>query len=197
MTIRRTNLIICQEKWKELRFWKWSSKSCRIFWQNLMFWAATFFQVALGNFCELYDNVEGTSSMIQFTFCYDFELLFQQLFMIHALWREDKLSVGGNFSSLLDDKHLYIILDVRSNNFGEAGREKFEITGDEARDKLKYLPPINFGSGRTAIAISVGRTHVCAILDNDSTKCWGYLFSSNTLFNLVNILIWGAVRMVN
>ena len=27
VTIRRTNLNICQEKWKKLRFWKWSSNS--------------------------------------------------------------------------------------------------------------------------------------------------------------------------
>ena len=32
---------------------------------------------------------------------------------------------------------------------------------------------INLGSGRTAKAVSVGYAHTCAILDDDSLKCWG------------------------
>ena len=33
----------------------------KIFWQNLVFWAETFFQVPLTRkiFCKLYDNVQG------------------------------------------------------------------------------------------------------------------------------------------
>ena len=33
--------------------------------------------------------------------------------------------------------------------------------------------PINLGSGRTAVAVSVGNDFVCAILDNGDLKCWG------------------------
>jgi alpha-tubulin suppressor-like RCC1 family protein len=36
-----------------------------------------------------------------------------------------------------------------------------------------YLPPVSLGTGRTALAISAGRYHTCAILDNGSVKCWG------------------------
>ena len=32
---------------------------------------------------------------------------------------------------------------------------------------------INLGSGRTAKAITGGEAHFCAILDDDSVKCWG------------------------
>ncbi|MEC8168045.1 MAG: putative Ig domain-containing protein, partial [Candidatus Thermoplasmatota archaeon] len=33
--------------------------------------------------------------------------------------------------------------------------------------------PINLGTGRTAKAITGGEQHFCAILDDDSVKCWG------------------------
>ena len=35
------------------------------------------------------------------------------------------------------------------------------------------LPAVDLGTGRTATAISAGRFHTCAVLDNGSVKCWG------------------------
>ena len=35
------------------------------------------------------------------------------------------------------------------------------------------LPIVNLGTGRTARAIVAGGNLTCAILDNDSAKCWG------------------------
>ena len=32
---------------------------------------------------------------------------------------------------------------------------------------------VNLGSGRTAVAITAGETHTCAILDDGSVRCWG------------------------
>ena len=35
------------------------------------------------------------------------------------------------------------------------------------------LPAINLGTGRTALAVSAGAEHTCALLDNAALKCWG------------------------
>ena len=34
--------------------------------------------------------------------------------------------------------------------------------------------PVDLGSGRTAKALSLGSSHTCAILDDNTLKCWGY-----------------------
>jgi hypothetical protein len=36
------------------------------------------------------------------------------------------------------------------------------------------LGPIDFGAGRTAMQISAGVYHTCAVLDDGTVKCWGY-----------------------
>lgn len=64
-----------------------------------------------------------------------------------------------------------------SNAFGKLGlgiaarTAKVGAAAGEMGDALAY---VNLGTGRTAKAISVSGTHVCAILDNDKLKCWGY-----------------------
>lgn len=35
------------------------------------------------------------------------------------------------------------------------------------------LPAVDLGTGRTAVAVTAGDGHTCAILDDASTKCWG------------------------
>ena len=50
VTARHTNRIICQEKWKKLKFWKNEAQNrVGIFWQTPIFWAETFFQRPLEN----------------------------------------------------------------------------------------------------------------------------------------------------
>ena len=34
--------------------------------------------------------------------------------------------------------------------------------------------PVDLGAGRTAVAITAGGYHTCAILDNGRVRCWGY-----------------------
>ncbi len=61
-----------------------------------------------------------------------------------------------------------------SNGSGQLGRDTINDTiGDAPGEMGDNLPAINLGAGRTATAISAGKHHTCAILDNGSVKCWG------------------------
>lgn len=40
--------------------------------------------------------------------------------------------------------------------------------------QILSMPPVNLGSGRTAVGIAAGLLHTCALLDNGSVRCWGY-----------------------
>ena len=55
---------------------------------------------------------------------------------------------------------------------GRLGQGNTSDIGD-GKDEIKNLAAINLGTGRTAKAISAGLNHTCAILDNDTVKCWG------------------------
>ena len=76
VTAQHTNRIICQEKWKKLRFWKNEAQNrVGIFWQNPIFWAETFFQRPLENFllawrtCSRY--LKGPLKLVTQTWSYD------------------------------------------------------------------------------------------------------------------------------
>lgn len=45
--------------------------------------------------------------------------------------------------------------------------------GDTTQRTAPQVAAINLGGGRTAKFIATGTEHTCAILDNDSVKCWG------------------------
>ena len=38
------------------------------------------------------------------------------------------------------------------------------------------VPTVDLGPGRTAKAITAGGSHTCAILDDNSVRCWGYAY---------------------
>ena len=55
VTPRHTNQIICQEKWKQSRFWKEETQNVvKRFWQYLIFLVETFFQRCLQNFLSVW-----------------------------------------------------------------------------------------------------------------------------------------------
>ncbi|MFN3199899.1 MAG: fibrinogen-like YCDxxxxGGGW domain-containing protein [Bradymonadia bacterium] len=60
------------------------------------------------------------------------------------------------------------------NNNGTLGHNNNTQRGDgpnEMGDNLQYT---DLGTGRTAVKVSAGYLHNCAILDNGKVKCWGY-----------------------
>lgn len=76
------------------------------------------------------------------------------------------------------DRHTCAVLDDHSVRcWGESGSGQ---CGHAVVDAGKVpgsmgdkLPPVELGTGRTAIDISAGTTHTCALLDNSTIKCWG------------------------
>ena len=56
---------------------------------------------------------------------------------------------------------------------GVLGSESASDFGDAPGSIGDHLPTVNLGTGRTAKDLAVGERHACAVLDNDSIKCWG------------------------
>jgi alpha-tubulin suppressor-like RCC1 family protein len=82
--------------------------------------------------------------------------------------------------------HTCAILDdgsVRCWGFGGAGHQlgdgrlgygNTSNVGDTPASTPATAGPVNVGAGRTAVAITAGGAHTCAILDDGSVRCWGY-----------------------
>ncbi len=77
------------------------------------------------------------------------------------------VAVGGN--------HTCVILDNGSVKcWGDNGYGQLGLGDDDAHTTMgDALATVDLGAGRTAKAISAGDNHTCAILDNDTLKCWG------------------------
>lgn len=60
------------------------------------------------------------------------------------------------------------------NNYGQLGQGDTLTRGDSLADNKRtdLIPAVKLN--RPAIQISAGTNHVCAILDNNCLKCWGY-----------------------
>jgi alpha-tubulin suppressor-like RCC1 family protein len=69
-------------------------------------------------------------------------------------------------------EHTCAILDDSSVSCWGKGNSGMLGNGDNSD---KYTPTLtsSLGTGRTAVAISSGGGHTCAILDNSSVSCWG------------------------
>jgi cysteine-rich repeat protein len=60
------------------------------------------------------------------------------------------------------------------NIYGQLGQGDTTNRGSSAGQMGDALYPVSLGTGRTVKAVAVGGYHTCAILDNDTLKCWGY-----------------------
>ena len=89
------------------------------------------------------------------------------------------LQVAGHFNS-----YCALIEGGRVKCWGNNGRGQLGISasidddnrqiGESDGEMGSSLPFLNFGTGRTAVQISVGALHACAVLDNADLMCWGY-----------------------
>jgi len=59
------------------------------------------------------------------------------------------------------------------NAFGALGLGDTASRGDEAGEMGDKLIPSILGTGKTAKAIAAGGYHTCAVLNDDTLKCWG------------------------
>jgi cysteine-rich repeat protein len=83
-----------------------------------------------------------------------------------------QVAIGGSHvCALLDD---YSVKCWGYNAYGQLGQGDVNSRGDVPGELGDALPPIDLGSGRTALAIALGDEYSCALLDNRSIKCWGY-----------------------
>jgi len=74
----------------------------------------------------------------------------------------------------LGDSHTCAILDddaLKCWGYNQRGQLGYGGTGDRRAPEATAV--VNLGSGRTAKSVARGREHTCAILDDDTLKCWG------------------------
>ncbi len=92
------------------------------------------------------------------------------------------LGTGRTAVALAVSEHTCALLDNGQvkcwgrNGSGWLGVGDFADRGDNPADMGDNLPAISLGTGRTALAVSAGSGHTCALLDNHQVKCWGYNF---------------------
>ncbi len=79
-------------------------------------------------------------------------------------------SGGYNNCVLYDDNSLKCWGDGAS---GKLGSGSTTDRGDNANEMGSNLAFVDLGTGRYPKDMSIGTNHICAILDNDSLKCWG------------------------
>jgi cysteine-rich repeat protein len=60
-----------------------------------------------------------------------------------------------------------------ANGAGQLGLEDTNDRGDQPAEMGAQLGAVKLGSGRSALSIAVGASHSCAVLDDESLKCWG------------------------
>ena len=80
------------------------------------------------------------------------------------------LSAGEEHTCVLDDGAVYC---WGENSSGQLGLGDTSARGDDPNEMGDGLQAIDLGSGRSAKAIEAGGFHNCALLDDDSVKCWG------------------------
>ena len=82
------------------------------------------------------------------------------------------LSAGMNGGTcvVLDDASLKC---WGNNGNGQLGIGDTLSRGDGPGEMGDDLPAVDLGTGRTAVAVTTGDSHTCAVLDDATVRCWG------------------------
>ena len=56
---------------------------------------------------------------------------------------------------------------------GQLGYGDTSNRGDGSNEMGNNLPTVDLGTGKTAKQVVAGKLHTCAILNDDTVKCWG------------------------
>ena len=78
-----------------------------------------------------------------------------------------QVAVGGHHTcAVLNDD---TVKCWGEGNYGKLGYGNKNDRGDPSQ-----LPTVDLGTGKTAKQVSAGGQHTCAVLNDDTVKCWGY-----------------------
>lgn len=82
-----------------------------------------------------------------------------------------KLTCGAtHFCALLDNN---LVKCWGTNSSGQLGLGNTNSRGGYAGSMGDSLPYVNLGTGRTVLDLASGANHSCAVLDDNTIKCWG------------------------
>ena len=85
-----------------------------------------------------------------------------------------------------------------SGLFGAQGAGDTVRRGSDSSTPLLSAPLVDLGTGRTAKQITMGEYFGCALLDNDSVKCWGRngmgQLGQGDIYIYIYIYSWGWAR---
>ena len=96
----------------------------------------------------------------------------------------------------LGDSHTCAILDDDTLKcWGHGGYGRLGYGDTTEREDPETTAVVNLGSGRTAKAVSAGYAHTCAILDDDTLKCWGSNYNGRVGVGSSDQLIWDPTEV--
>jgi cysteine-rich repeat protein len=79
-----------------------------------------------------------------------------------------------------------------SNSAGELGYPDVDSRGGTSATTPSQLPPLSFGTGRTATAMFLGYANACALLDDGEVRCWGANASGQLGFGTLSPAVGGS-----
>ncbi|MEK6577832.1 MAG: hypothetical protein AABZ55_01280, partial [Bdellovibrionota bacterium] len=82
-----------------------------------------------------------------------------------------QVKAGTNHTCALLDNHQ--VKCWGGNSVGELGQGDTRARGFARSQMSDRLLNVDFGAHKTAIAISVGSSHSCALIEDGTLKCWG------------------------